>query len=106
MKVFRTRTHPRRQCMVAAGVHVRVAMRPPPLKQPAYAILLRHLPSLKLRHDKKLRRTSGYGAVNKGKQSMKSKLIAFLKEAIRAAVAAVAGVAGAAHPAMRPPAAN
>ena len=23
--------------MVAAGVHVRVAMRPPPLKQPAYA---------------------------------------------------------------------
>ena len=37
---------------------------------------------------------------------MKSKLIAFLKEAIRAAVAAVAGVAGAAHPAMRPPAAN
>ena len=62
------------------GVHGWVAMRPPPLKQPAYA--------------------KGYGAVNKGKQSMKSqlksKLVAFLKEAIRAAVAAIAGVAGAA----------
>ena len=40
------------------------------------------------------------------KSKLKNKLIAFLKEAVRAAVAAVAGVAGAAHPAMRPPAAN
>ena len=59
---------------MAEGVHGWVAMRPPPLKQPAYA--------------------KGYGAVNKGKQSMKSKLksklVAFVKEAIRAAVAAVA----------------
>ena len=42
----------------------------------------------------------GCGAVKKGKQSMKSKtknkLLAFLKEAIRAAVAAIMGVAGAA----------
>ena len=56
--------------MVAEDVHVRVAMRSPPFN------------------------------ADKGKQSMKSKLknklIAFLKEAIRAAVAAVAGVAGAA----------
>ena len=80
MKVFRTWTHSRRQCSVAEGVHGWVAMRPPPLKQPAYA--------------------KGYGVVKKGKQSMKSKLksklVAFLKEAIRAAVAAVMGVAGAA----------
>ncbi len=56
--------------MVAEDVHVRVAMRSPPFN------------------------------ADKGKQSMKSKLknklIAFLKEAVRAAVAAVAGVAGAA----------
>ena len=41
----------------------------------------------------------GCGAVKKGKQSMKSKaknkLVAFVKEAIRAAVAAIMGVAGA-----------
>ena len=56
--------------MVAAGVNGRVAMRPPPSN------------------------------ADKGQQSMKSKLknklVAFLKEAIRAAVAAVMGVAGAA----------
>ncbi len=56
-----------------------MAVRSPSPKHPAYA--------------------KGYGAVKKGKHQMKSKLknkiVAFLKEAIRAAVAGVAGVAGA-----------
>jgi len=77
--------------MVAAGVHVRVGMRRPPINAnnpPTPSSFA------KATEDKWLRR--GKKEKHSMKSKTKNKLVAFVKEAIRAAVAAIMGVAGAA----------